>query len=277
MLYKKGEALNKRVLLIGGVAVVAVVLGVILFVNKIPSRGFAASSLAIQELYDSALALEEKNELFEAKEAYQKIISDYPDYKDIAGVQKRLETLAIKIIFSATATPKTENYEVKPGDSIAKIAKQYNTTIELIKRSNNLVSDMIRVGQRLRVWKGVFSVFVDKSQNILILKSDDEVVKVYNVATGKNNSTPVGTFKVVDKLVNPVWFKSGAIVPPESPDNILGTRWMGFDVPGYGIHGTTDPNSVGQQLTAGCVRMLNEEVEEIYSLLPAGTQVTIVD
>ena len=139
------------------------------------------------------------------------------------------------------------------------------------------MSDTIRIGQRLRIWKGVFSIFVDKSQNILILKSDDEVVKVYSVATGKNNITPVGDLKIIDKLVNPVWFKSGAIVPPESPDNILGTRWMGFNIPGYGIHGTTDPSSIGQQLTAGCVRMRNEEVEELYSLLPMGTQVTIVD
>ena len=168
-------------------------------------------------------------------------------------------------------------HEVQPGDSLAKIAKKYNTTVELIKKSNGLAGDVIKAGQRLRIWQGTFSVLVDKSQNIMILKSNDDVIKVYPVATGKNNITPVGTFKIVDKLINPVWFKSGAIVPPDSPENILGTRWMGFDIPGYGINATTDPSSIGQQLTAGCVRMRNEDVEELYGLLPVGTQVTITD
>ena len=87
----------------------------------------------------------------------------------------------------------------------------------------------------------------------------------------------MGTFKITTKLVNPVWYKSGAVVPPDSPENILGTRWMGFDLEGYGIHGTTSPESIGTQATAGCVRMLNNEVEELYTFLPQGTEVTIVD
>ena len=66
-------------------------------------------------------------------------------------------------------------------------------------------------------------------------------------------------------------------MPPESPENVLGTRWMGFDIPGYGIHGTVEPKAIGQQVTAGCVRMLNEQVEELYSILPVGTEVVIVD
>ena len=257
--------------------VVAVFAGIFLALNKKSINPDKISSVPVQELYENAMALEEKNELLQAKEAYQKIISDYSDFKDISQAQKKLEALNMKVIFSAIETPKTTFYEVQPGNSIARIAKQYNTTVELIKRSNNLTSDIIKVGQHLRIWKGVFSVFADKSQNILILKSDDEVVKVYTVSTGKNNCTPVGTFKIVDKLLNPVWFKSGAVVPPNSPENILGTRWMGFDVPGYGIHGTTEPESLGQQVTAGCIRMRNQEVEELYSLLPVGTQVTIVD
>jgi len=97
------------------------------------------------------------------------------------------------------------------------------------------------------------------------------------VSTGSNNSSPVGTFKITTKLTDPVWFKSGAVVPPESPDNVLGTRWMGFDLAGFGIHGTTEPDKIGQQVTAGCVRMRNGEVEEIYTLIPLGTSVQIVD
>ena len=102
-------------------------------------------------------------------------------------------------------------------------------------------------------------------------------MKTYVVSTGTNNSTPVGVFKVTDKLINPTWYKSGAVVPHGSPANVLGTRWIGLTQKGYGIHGTTEPDKLGQQVTAGCVRMRNEEVEELFGFVVPGTEVTIVD
>ena len=66
-------------------------------------------------------------------------------------------------------------------------------------------------------------------------------------------------------------------MPPDSPENILGTRWLGFDKKGYGIHGSVDPSAIGQYVTAGCVRMTNADVEELYAILPVGAEVTIVD
>lgn len=239
-----------------------------------------SSAVSAVNLYQQAVAAEASDELSEAQAAYRRVVSDYPDFDKIEDAQKRLEAINMKIILSAAETPSTTVYTVEHGDSLAKIAKRNNTTIELIKKSNNLTSDMIKVGQRLRLWKGTFSVYVDKSQNTLMLKSGNDIVKVYLVSTGKNNCTPVGTFTIVTKTVNPVWFKEGGkVIPPESPENILGTRWMGFNEPyaSYGIHGTTEPDKIGKQVTAGCVRMRNAEVEELYTLLPEGTQVTIVD
>jgi lipoprotein-anchoring transpeptidase ErfK/SrfK len=136
---------------------------------------------------------------------------------------------------------------------------------------------MIYPGMKLRVLNGKFSILVDKSQNILILKFNDDVVKTYNVSTGKNNSTPTGTYKIINKIINPPWYKDGREIPSTSPENILGSRWMGLDMPGIGIHGTTQPEEIGKQITEGCVRMRNNEVEEAYSLVPLDTEVTIVD
>jgi len=271
---------NKKILIGVGVIVVALLLfkGFSVFKNAGVSKEDRAGNSTAASLYEQALALEGANEPLQAKELYKKIVTDFSDFDKIEEVQKKLEALNTKIILSNLETPSTVFHVVAPGDSLTKIAKKYNTTVALIKKSNNLKSDVIRLGQRIRIWKGVLSIFVDKSQNILILKSDDEIVKVYPVSTGKNNSTPVGTFKIAVKQVNPVWFKSGQVIAPESPDNVLGTRWMGFDSPpDYGIHGTTEPQNIGKQVTAGCVRMRNQDVEELYDFLPEGTQVTIVD
>lgn len=230
------------------------------------------------DLFAAAEGYRGNGELVKAKEIYERILSDHPDFDKIDVVQQQMGDLNLTLINSkAMIEGKTVLHEVKSGDSLGKIAKQYGTTIELIKKSNGLTRDVIRLGDRLRIWTAPFNIFVDKSQNVLVLKTGDEILKTYSVSTGANNSTPVGEFTITTKIANPTWYKSGAVVAPNSPENALGTRWMGFDLKGYGIHGTIDPASIGHQATAGCVRMLNQEVEQLYDMIPAGTKVTITD
>ena len=74
-----------------------------------------------------------------------------------------------------------------------------------------------------------------------------------------------------------MWYKTGAIVPAGSPENILGSRWLGISEPGYGIHGTTEPETIGTYQTKGCIRMRNADVEELFVIIPTGADVVIVD
>lgn len=273
--------MNKKLVVIGS-SIIALLL-LFIFFSKGQSRhatspGRAAQVREARELYHQAGKLRNMRELVRARAVYQEIIKNYPDLENIAAVQQDLEAVNLEMLFSSFEVPgKTQMYEVVAGDSLVKIAKKFNTTVELIKRSNNKKNDVVRLGEKLRIWNGAFNIFVDKSQNILVLKDGSDIVKVYNVSTGENNSTPVGTFKITTKLENPVWFNKGMVVPPESPANVLGTRWLGFDLQGYGIHGTVEPQSIGKQVTAGCVRMVNEQVEELYSIVPVGTEVTVVN
>lgn len=221
-------------------------------------------------------AYEAQKELVKARDAYQIILKKYQNV-DIADVQDRLGRLNISILFSSSVTDKDIVYEVEPGDTLINIAKKFKTTVELIKKANGLKSDSIRARSKLKISKATYKILVDKSQNLLMLLADDDVLKVYRVSTGENNCTPTGTFKIVNKIVDPVWYTQKAVVPAESPDNILGSRWLGLSAPGYGIHGTTESETIGRQATKGCVRMTNSDVEEVYIIVPAGTEVTIVD
>ena len=67
-------------------------------------------------------------------------------------------------------------------------------------------------------------------------------------------------------------------IPPGDPRNELGTRWIGFEPTNgsYGIHGTIAPESIGKAVGNGCVRMLNEDVEELYDLVVAETPVEVI-
>ena len=221
----------------------------------------------------------ENGKLLEAKASYRKLAESFPDSNSALSAQEKLGQINLEILFSPVMTERDKTYTVQPGDSLAKIASRNSITVDLLMRANRLTTSIIQPGKKLKVPGGRFNLLVDKSQNTLTLKSDEEVLKVYAVATGdpSKSPTPVGTFKVTNKLVNPVWYTVGAVVAPESPQNILGTRWIGISLAGYGIHGTRDPSSIGKSVTAGCVRMNNGDVEELYGIVPIGIDVTIID
>ena len=220
---------------------------------------------------------EAQQQYLEAQAMYRLLLERFSASALAGETQDRLGNVNIALLFSPVVTDLDAVHEVQAGDTLNEIAMANRTTVAFIKRANGLKSDTIYPRQKLKVPGGRFSIVVDRSQHQLLLTEDEEFVKAYWVATGEDESTPVGTFTVVNKIVDPVWYRQGAVVPPDSPENILGTRWMGISKKGYGIHGSTDPETIGQSVTAGCIRMTNAEVEELFDIVPVGTEVTIVD
>ena len=128
--------MNKKLILIIVLAAVIIAVAVVFYMNR-------GSSVVIQQPQVSALLaeakkMEESNDLVSARLAYQKLINDYSNSREIMDWQKRFEDLNIGLLFSPVITPKSIEYEIKPGDSLDKIAREYKTTVELIMKSNNL-------------------------------------------------------------------------------------------------------------------------------------------
>lgn len=273
---------NYIVIIVGISAVIIFILIALSSKNSTIPKKTIFKSVVLKEA-ESAF---EAGSFKEAKRLYQESLSSTDDPSIINNIRQKIEDINMKIIFSKDLDQCSTIYVVQPKDTLTKIAKKFKTTVSLIKRSNGLASDTIRLKQKLKVSSCEFSIIVDKSQNLLFLKRKGEVVKTYIVSTGKDNSTPVGKFAIDrNKLRNPTWFRTGAIVDPTDPENILGSRWMGLEgkdssgesIKGYGIHGTTKPQELGRQITLGCVRMRNQEVEEVFDIIPVGTEVVIID
>ncbi len=238
---------------------------------------FPESPLTDEALMKLGQVYEQEQQPAQARDTYRTLLEHFPASSHAAEAQTHLGAINVTLLFSHKATEGETMHEVKPGDTLGEIARGEGTTVEMIKHANNISNDVIRPGQKLKIPKGHFRIVVDKSQNQMLVTLNNEFFKLYHVSTGKDNSTPVGSFKIVNKVPNPVWYHEGAAVPSGSPDNVLGTRWMGLDKPSYGIHGTVDPNAIGQQVTAGCVRMSNSDVEELFDIVPVGTEVMIAD
>ena len=191
----------------------------------------------------------------------------------------------MKLLKSPMMMPGKEYYVIQSGDYLQKIAKQFNTTVALLKEMNGLETDVIRAGARLLVFNSNFSMRVSKGQNHLDLLMDGRLFKRYPVGTGKFGKTPAVEFTVTDKIVEPPWTRpaDNRQIEYGDPENVLGTRWMAIkstdhpELTGFGIHGTWERDSIGKQSSAGCVRMLNEDVEELFDLVPRKTTVIITD
>jgi len=93
---------------------------------------------------------------------------------------------------------------------------------------------------------------------------DEKVIRRYKISPGTEDSpTPIGTFMITKKS--------------KSWGGGFGTRWLGLDVPwgDYGIHGTNKPWLIGKNVSSGCIRMRNEDVQELFEIVTEGTVVHI--
>ena len=125
-------------------------------------------------------------------------------------------------------------------------------------------------------------ITVNKSNKILTVYRKGIVYKKYPVALGKEGtSTPDYKFTIINKLKDPAWGGMGGKYKPVkggAPDNPLGKRWLGLSTnkyKGYGIHGNASPFSIGRNVSAGCIRMINEDVAELFEYIPIKTKVWV--
>ena len=113
--------------------------------------------------------------------------------------------------------------------------------------------------------ENTYEILVDVEESKLWLFKNKELEKEYRCSGGKETTpSPIGTWKIISKGK---WGEG------------FGGSWLGINVPWgkFGIHGTIEPYSIGWNSSHGCIRMKNEEVAELYRIVPIGTKVTIVD
>jgi lipoprotein-anchoring transpeptidase ErfK/SrfK len=127
-------------------------------------------------------------------------------------------------------------------------------------------------------------IVVTRAANALRLYDGTRLVRTFRVATGQAiYPTPAGIWRIADKQRDPWWYPptydawaKGLKPVPPGPDNPLGTRWMGLNAPGVGIHGTDAPASIGYSASHGCIRMQVPDAEWLFEHVHVGTPVVIL-
>jgi len=165
-------------------------------------------------------------------------------------------------------------YATKKNETLYSISRKFNMCPELLKEIND-ISEGEKLPNRLKIVSANFSIVIEREKNILTLYRDGKFFKEYSVASGRDFSTPLGEYWIMSKLISPPWVSNGKVIETSDLDYPLGTRWMGLSDTRIGIHGTKDPQYIGQYVSSGCIRMHNNDVEELFKIVPFGTKVTI--
>ncbi|MCE1245216.1 MAG: L,D-transpeptidase family protein [Firmicutes bacterium] len=184
----------------------------------------------------------------------------------------------------------TREYQVKNGEDLYPIARKFNLAIEHIMFANGMTGIKTSPGQKLLIptrrippsSQLVNGIVLNLAERGLYLYEKGRIVNFYPVAIGQTGKwmTPTGDYKIITKVKNPTWIPpewAGQDEPvPAGPDNPLGDRWMGLDKPGYGIHATNVPVSIGLAASHGCIRMYPELARKLFDQVNVGTTVKIV-
>ncbi|MFA5793527.1 MAG: L,D-transpeptidase family protein [Candidatus Brocadiia bacterium] len=251
------------------------------------SQGGRAAGVELGEYYLSDTSIQDRE--FKARHAFSMALRSNLPKEKADDIKNKLIEINKKLVFSPYPTPDSTMYAVVPGDTIAAISKKYKVvapgdlSLGHIRRVNGVKGTNIFPNDNLKILTGVFHIEINKVNHTLTLYMNNEYIKEYMIGVGspEKSETPPGEFHIAGKVVHPPWtkrFEDGhqEQIPYGDPRNVLGTRWMGFkERPRLGIHGTTKPESIGQNVSDGCIRMHNAEVEELYDLVPEGTKIII--
>ncbi|NJO55820.1 MAG: L,D-transpeptidase family protein [Rhodospirillales bacterium] len=238
------------------------------------------------------MRLIEEGKLLEGRAMLSRLLTAHPPLSraDEQQVRDVVASVNDDLVFSPKITPGdplVERYVVQSGDLLARIAPRYKVTYQLLEQINATPARNLQAGKPIKLVKGPFFAVVSKSQfrmDIYLTGPDGLPVYIrsFPVGLGENDYTPTGTWliKKGSKTVNPDWRNpnTGEYFAANDPKNPIGEYWLALEglegdalgKQGFGIHGTIDPDSIGRQMSLGCIRLNPPDIEQVFKLLMDG-------
>jgi len=199
---------------------------------------------------------------------------------------------------SYTVLGSIKTYNIKQGESLIEIARKFDLGYNEITEANP-VHDAFVPGDGATVIIPTLWILPDVEDRALILinlsefrlyyffgSTESRFVETLPVGIGsEGHFTPLGEFKVIEKITNPAWHVPESIrlekpelplVVPPGPDNPLGTHALRLSDQSILIHGTNRPFAIGRMASHGCIRLYPEDIPILFTLATKGLSVKIV-
>ncbi len=228
--------------------------------------------------FQQAAKLRQDGKLVEARAALSSFLQRYPNGMHMEEAKDLLGNVNLDILLSKYPTPEKQEYIVKSGDVLARVAVKTKTTPELIMRTNKLNGTILHIGERLLISHPEFSLFIQRKAQSVVLLDKGLFFKRYHIRSIK--LPPKQPPRIATKVLETMAWRDGKRVGFGTRDYIGSTRWIRLNTPGYVLYaepspGTPQPGGVPPPPNG--LAMAPAEVEELSGLVNAKTAVTITD
>ncbi len=227
--------------------------------------------------FQAAAKLRQEGRLSDARAALTAFLQKYPNGAHTEEAKDVLGDINIDILLSKYPSPEKQEYIVKSGDVLARIAAKTKTTPELIMRTNNLSGNMLRIGQRLLISHPDFSLFIQRKSKSVTLLDKGVFFKRYRLRTVK--PPPKTPPRITTRVAETMAWQGDKRVGFGTKDYAGSLRWIRLNTPGYILYAEVDrakfPRSVAPPPFG--LGMAAPDVEELSGLVNGKTTVTITD
>ena len=200
-------------------------------------------------------------------------------------VYRKHKVLVDRVVFSPANLRKARSHPVRKGETLDGIARRYRKQgvnvegwtlcyMNRISRPNRL-----RAGVTIKIPVEPIWAKIEKESFLMAVYVGQTIVRLYWVAHGADDKTPIASFTVGAKLENPDWYApDGNVYPFGHPKNVLGKHFVKFaheSYQGFGAHGTSEPESIRTKASLGCLRLYDADIQEFSRFVPRGSKVVI--
>ena len=227
--------------------------------------------------FQAAAKLRQEGKLTDARAALSTFLQKYPDGLHTDEAKDLLGEVNMQILMSPEPAPEKQEYIVKPGDVLQRVAARTKSTPELIMRTNNMTGTMLRIGQKLQISHPDFSLLMQRNAKTLTLLDRAAFFKRYRILNinipGK--AQPKITTKVAEIFA---WY-DGKRIGIGSREYPISTRWIRLATPHYMIYAEADTAFpvLGAPAPATGLSMAAGDLAELSALVNRTTPVTITD
>lgn len=227
--------------------------------------------------FQAAAQLRQEGKLPETRDALTAFIQKYPASPHVEEAKDLLGEVNVDVFLSRTPSPEKQEYVVRPGDVLQKIAHKLKSTPELIMRMNNLSGTMLHIGEHLLISHPDFSIVIQRKPKLLVLLNHGVFFKQYHIREEKLAAKQPG--KVSTKVSEVMAWKDQRRVGFGTKEYLSSTRWIRLSAPAYTIYSVADTAhpTLGSPPPPGGLGLAAADVEELSSLVNNRTAVTITD
>ncbi|MGI9088222.1 MAG: LysM peptidoglycan-binding domain-containing protein [Chthoniobacterales bacterium] len=227
--------------------------------------------------FQAAAKYRQDGKLNEARAALTAFLQKYPNSQHTAEAEDLLGDVNMDILLSKYPSPEKQEYVVRSGDVLARVAAKTKSTPELIMRTNNLSGTMLHIGQRLLISHPEFSLFIQRKAQTVTILDHGRFFKRYRARAVK--APPRTPPRITTRVAETMAWRGDKRVGFGSKDYLGSIRWIRLNTPGYIIYSDVDPAKVRGSITPPPfgIALAQSDVEELSGLVNGKTTVTITD